>query len=79
MINPMQLMQMLRGGNPQQVLMSLLNQQAGNNPVMRNALDMVQRGDTKGVEQLARNMANEKGIDVDKAVAEIRKQLGMRN
>lgn len=77
MINPMQLMQMLRGGNPQQVLMSLLNQQAGNNPVMRNALDMVQRGDTKGVEQLARNMANEKGIDVDKAVAEIRKQLGM--
>lgn len=77
MINPMQLMQMLRGGNPQQVLMNLLNQQAGNNPVMRNALDMVQRGDTKGVEQLARNMANEKGIDVDKAVAEIRKQLGM--
>lgn len=77
MTNPMQLMQMLRGGNPQQVLMSLLNQQAGNNPVMRNALDMVQRGDTKGVEQLARNMANEKGIDVDKAVAEIRKQLGM--
>ena len=77
MINPMQLMQMLRGGNPQQVLMSLLNQQAGNNPVMRNALDMVQRGDMKGVEQLARNMANEKGIDVDKAVAEIRKQLGM--
>nr|DAH85001.1 MAG TPA: hypothetical protein [Bacteriophage sp.] len=77
MINPMQLMQMLRGGNPQQVLMNLLNQQAGNNPVMKNALDMVQRGDTKGVEQLARNMANEKGIDVDKAVAEIRKQLGM--
>lgn len=77
MINPMQLMQMLRGGNPQQVLMSLLNQQAVDNPVMRNALDMVQRGDTKGVEQLARNMANEKGIDVDKAVAEIRKQLGM--
>ena len=77
MINPMQLMQMLRGGNPQQVLLSLLNQQAGNNPVMRNALDMVQRGDTKGVEQLARNMANEKGIDVDKAVADIRKQLGM--
>lgn len=77
MINPMQLMQMLRGGNPQQVLLNLLNQQAGNNPVMRNALDMVQRGDTKGVEQLARNMANEKGIDVDKAVADIRKQLGM--
>ena len=77
MINPMQLMQMLRGGNPQQVLLSLLNQQAGNNPVMKNALDMVQKGDTKGVEQLARNMANEKGIDVDKAIADIRKQFGM--
>lgn len=76
-INPMQLIQMMRGGNPQQVLMNILTQQAGSNPVMKNALDMVQRGDTKGVENLARNMAKEKGIDVEQAVANIKRQLGM--
>lgn len=73
----MQLMQMLKGGNPQQIAMNLLSQQAGSNPVMKNALEMVQRGDAKGIETLARNMAQEKGIDVDKAVAEIRKQFGI--
>lgn len=76
-INPIQLMQMMKNGSPQQIVMNLLNQQAGNNPVMRNALEMIQRGDVKGVETLARNMAQEKGIDVDKAVAELRKQFGM--
>lgn len=76
-INPMQLMQMMRNGNPQQVLINILTQQAGSNPVMKNALDMVQRGDTKGIESLARNVAKEKGIDADQAVANIRKQFGM--
>lgn len=48
--NPMTLMQMMRsGGNSKQMLMNLLSQQAGNNPVMRNALDMVQHGDNQGI------------------------------
>lgn len=76
-VNPMQFFQMLRGGNPQQILMNMLTQQAGQNPVLGNALNMIQRGDIQGVEKLARNMAREKGIDADKAVADIRKQLGM--
>ena len=76
-MNPMQLIQMLRSGNPQQVLLNLLTQQAGNNPVMKNALDMIQHGDAKGVEELARNVAREKGIDADQAVANLKKQLGM--
>lgn len=76
-INPMQLIQMMRNGNPQQVLTSVLTQQADNNPVMKNVLEMVQRGDMKGIEALARNMAHEKGIDVNKAVAELKKQFGM--
>ena len=76
-VNPMQFFQMLRGGNPQQILMNMLTQQAGQNPVLGNALNMIQRGDIQGVEKLARNMAREKGIDADKAVADIRKRLGM--
>lgn len=78
-IGPMQLIQLLRGGDPQQVLVNLLQQEAGNNPVMSNALNLVQHKDVKGIEILARNIAKEKGIDPDQAVASIRKQLGFRN
>nr|DAG35108.1 MAG TPA: hypothetical protein [Caudoviricetes sp.] len=59
------------------VLLNMLKQRAGQNPVLNNALNMIQRGDIQGVEKLARNMAREKGIDADKAVANIRKQLGI--
>ena len=76
--NPMTLMQMMRsGGNPKQMLMNLLSQQASNNPVMRNALDMVQHGDSQGIETLARNLAKEKGIDADEAVLKLKQYFGM--
>lgn len=77
-MNLMQLIQMLKGGgNPQQMLMGMLNQQAGNNPMMKNVFDMVQKNDASGVEQFARNLAKEKGIDADQAVSQLKQQFGM--
>lgn len=77
-MNLMQLMQMLRsGGNLPQMLTSMLSQQAGNNPMMKNVLGMVQNNDSAGIEQFARNLAKEKGIDADNAVSQIKQQLGM--
>lgn len=76
-MNPMQLIQMLKGGNPQQMLMGMLQQQSGNNPMMKNVLDMVQKNDAAGIEQLARNLAKEKGINADDAVSQLRQQFGM--
>lgn len=76
-MNPMQLIQMLKGGNPQQMLMGMLTQQSGNNPMMKNVLEMVQKNDAAGVEQLARNLAKEKGINADDAISQIRQQFGM--
>ena len=44
MMNPMQIMQMMKnGGNPQQMIMNMMRQQAGNNPVMNNALQMMEK------------------------------------
>lgn len=76
-MNPMQLIGMLKGGNPQQMLMGMLQQQSGNNPMIKNVLDMVQKNDAAGVEQLARNLAKEKGINADNAISQIRQQFGM--
>lgn len=79
MINPiMNFVQMVRsGGNPQQLMMNMLQQQAGNNPIQQNLLKMAQNNDGKGIEQVARNMCAQRGLDFDKEFAAFRQQLGL--
>lgn len=79
MINPFNLMgnnpmaQLIRaaqgGGNPMQII----SQMAGANPQMRNGLEMVQGKSPQQLEQMARNMARERGADVN----DILRSLGM--
>ena len=76
-MNPMQLIGMMRNGGNRQRMINLLRQQTGNNPVLNNALNMAEKGDMKGVEQLARNLCKERNIDVDNALGQIKSQLGL--
>lgn len=79
MMNPMQLMQMMRsGGNPQQALITMMKRQAGNNPVMNNAIQMMEKGDSAGVERLARNLCKEKNLNPDDVLSQIKTQFGMK-
>lgn len=78
MINPMQIMQMIRGGNPQQAIMSMMRQQAVDNPVLNNAINMAEKGDIDGLKNLAHNLGKENGIDVDSKFNEIKNQFGMK-
>ena len=79
MMNPMQLMQMMRsGGNPQQALITMMKRQAGNNPVMNNAIQMMEKGDSAGVELLARNLCKEKNLNPDDVLSQIKTQFGMK-
>jgi len=78
MINPMQIMQMIRGGSPQQAIMSMMRQQAGSNPVLNNAINMAEKGDVDGLKNLARNLGKENGVDVDSKFNEIKNQFGMK-
>lgn len=79
MMNPMQLMQMMKnGGNPQQIIVNMMRQQAGNNPVMNNALQMMEKGDNAGLENLARNLCKERNINPDEAFRQIKGQFGIK-
>ncbi len=79
MANPlMQFMQMIRsGGNPQTMVMNMLQQQAGNSPMGQNLLKMAQNNDGKGIEQVARNLCAQRGLDFDKEFAAFKQQLGL--
>lgn len=79
-MNPlMMISQMMKnGGNPHQIFQQMMgNNPAMNNPIMKNAFEMAQKGDSKGVEELARNLCKEKGINADEAITKVRQQLGM--
>lgn len=77
-VNPMQLIQMIRQGrNPQQLLMSILEGDAGNNPNAANLLLLAQHKDGRAIEQFARNFFQSQGIDFDKEFMAFRQQLGL--
>lgn len=61
-MNPLMMIgQMMKnGGNPQQIFQQMMgNNPSMNNPIMKNAFEMAQKGDSKGVEELARNLCRE--------------------
>lgn len=79
-MNPMaMIMQMMKGGaNPQQFLKNMLgNNQAMQNPMAKNALEMAQSGNFQGVEKIARNLCKEKGINADETFNSIKNQFGI--
>ena len=76
-MNPMQIIQMIKNGsNPQQLIMSFLQQQ--NNPMANNLLQMAQNGNASGIEQIARNICAQKGLDFDKEFNSFKQQLGIK-
>lgn len=74
-VDPMQLiLKIKRGENPQQLMLSILENQAASNPVMNNLLTMAKENRTADIEQFARNVAAERGIDFDKEFSRFKKQ-----
>ena len=78
MINPMMLIQMLRARSPQQAIMNAMRNQAGQNPLLNNALDMAEKNDTKGLEELARNLCKSNGLNADDIAQKVKNQFGVK-
>ena len=72
MNNPIQFVQAMR--NPQQFLQQAM--QSGN-PIMQNAIQMYQKGDIKGINELASNLCKEKGTSYEEMAKQIKSQIGM--
>lgn len=70
-------MQMARNGNPQQIVMNMLQQNAQGNPMFANILSLAQNGNTQEIENIVRNMARERGIDFDKEFNSFKQMFGL--
>lgn len=76
MNNPLSFMQAMR--NPQAFMQNVAqNSQLMQNPMAKNAMEMFQKGDSKGLQQMAENLCKERGTSADEVKNMIMKQFGM--
>lgn len=65
MNNPMQFISMLKSiKNPKEAVINMIK--SNDNPMLKNLVEMAEKGDTKGVENFARNLFKEQNRDFDK-------------
>ena len=76
-VDPMQLIKMIKNGqNPQQLIMSIFNQNNNNNnPILQNAMNLAKNGNAAALEIIARNLAEQKGLDFDTQFTNFKNQL----
>jgi hypothetical protein len=73
MLNPMQMMaQMANGRNPMQMMM----QQFNGNPLFQRAQQMAQGKTPNEVQQIAQNLCNQRGIDINQAFQQFQQMFG---
>lgn len=74
MNNPMQMMNFLKGiKNPKEAVINMIK--SNNNPMVKNLVDMAEKGDNNGIETFARNMFKGQGRDFDKEFGEFMKNF----
>ena len=75
MNNPIEMIKglMSKGESPQQMITNMISQNS--HPMIQNLMKIAQNGNTQEVENFARNICKEKGIDFDKEFSNFMKQI----
>ena len=77
--NPMQIIMAIRNGqNPQQIVMNMLQERMSQTPMGQNLITLAQNNQTAQIEQIARNICNQRGIDFDKEFNSFKDSLGIK-
>ena len=75
-MNPFQMLGAMK--NPHAFIQQMMNNsQIMQNPLAKNAMEMYQKGDTKGLQAMAENLCKERGTTPQQVQEMIKKQFGM--
>lgn len=75
-VNPMQLIQTIKNGqNPQQLMLSILENKMAGTPMGDNLLMLAKNGRSAEIEQIARNILKQNGRDFDKEFNAFKQQF----
>ena len=76
-MNPFQMIGAMK--NPQAFIQQMMNNsQVMQNPITKNAIQMYKSGDIQGLQDMAENLAKERGTTVDDMKSQIMAQFGMK-
>ena len=62
-MNPMQLINLLKGKNPQEMAMSMIKNSNINDPMINQLLQLAQNGDINSMNKIAENFFKGQGLD----------------
>lgn len=78
-VNPNQLIQMIKSGqNPQQLMLSVLQNQMKGTPMGDNLIKLAQENRNAEIEQIARNLYSQQGRDFDREFLAFKNMLGIK-
>lgn len=75
-MNPINIFQMMKAGPKQFIQQMMGNNQIISNPMVQNVMQMAQQGNMRGVEQMARNLCKEKGLNADEVFNQVKGKFG---
>ena len=78
-VDPMQIIWAIKNGqNPQQLMLNIMKNNMSQNPLNANLYKLAQEGNTSEIEKIARNLAQQRGIDYDKEFPAFVQKLGLK-
>lgn len=77
--NPNQIMGMIKSGqNPQSVMINLMENQMQSTPMGVNLLNLAKNNKTAEIEQIARNICSQRGVNYDQAFNSFKQLFGIK-
>ena len=66
------------GANPQQLILGVLEGEMANTPMGKNLLELARQNKTADIEQIARNICAQHGVDFDKEFSSFKQSIGYK-
>ncbi len=75
MMNPMNLVSLLKGRNPQELVMSMIQGNNINDPMINDLIKYAQNNDIENVNKIAENYFNQRGMNFQKELNNLMSML----
>ena len=75
-MNPIYIFRMMKAGPQQFIQQIMVINLMRSNPMLKNTKQMAQQGNMQGIEQMARNLCKEKGLNADDVFNQIKSRFG---
>lgn len=78
-VNPMELIMMIKQGyNPQQLVLNVLQSSMRGTPMGDNLINLAQQGNKAEIERIARNLAQQQGLNFDLEFNAFKNKIGLK-